>query len=218
MIICECGLLFDTQKQLKTHQKTLRHEIGMIQRNNDTLLTKVENVTRIQFKHYSNKNPTRCGSRLLDTVHDRISRQYAHQQRQLDMLQGHIFQSIFGCVQGSVDMGNKDDTGLDIVNNQNKYVLEVKNAYNSDNSSSRDSNYNKLYKYKEKHNDYRCIYAVVNDNKNHINGRHFLICYKEYEIEYMSGNKLFEFVFGKDYEYIIEFIKKIYEEERIKFI
>ena len=62
----------------------------------------------------------------------------------------------------------------------------MKNRYNTDNKSSKLSNYDNLSNYKKNHIDYKCIYGVINCNTKL--GKHAKIIHKGCEIEYYSGD------------------------------
>lgn len=97
-------------------------------------------------------------------------------------------------------------TGLDIVNHNKKLIFEIKNRYNTDNYSSKKSNYNKLSEFKRQNKNYRCIYGVINDKT--INGQSYVFKHNNVDIEYISGNQLFTLIFNDDREEIISSVKK----------
>lgn len=87
-------------------------------------------------------------------------------------------------------------SGLDLLRNDNlHFIVELKNRYNTDNKSARDSNFQKLVNYKKKHPDALVIYGVINDKTKE--GCRKIIYFQDTEILYLSGLKLFEFLFGK---------------------
>ena len=83
--------------------------------------------------------------------------------KQKQMKYGHIWQSVIGAYDSFMDLKEGHVTGLDVMSVQRKMIIEVKNRYNTDNSSSRKSCFDRLAKYKKDHPDFMCIYAVIND-------------------------------------------------------
>lgn len=71
---------------------------------------------------------------------------------------------IIGLINDINDLGQGDETGLDLYSKKRKFIIELKNRFNTDNSSSRKANFNKLAKYKEKHKNFDCIYGVIIGN------------------------------------------------------
>jgi hypothetical protein len=89
---------------------------------------------------------------------------------------------------------------LDILSNERKIIIELKNRTNTDNDSSRKANLYKLAKFKEKYPDYRCIYVNINAcNKNKTyNTKISTIIVCGQKIEHMVGITFLKFIFGKD--------------------
>jgi hypothetical protein len=125
----------------------------------------------------------------------------------IQMKIGIIWQSAIGTYKEFTDLGQGHPSGLDILSSKRKIAIELKNRYNSDNASSRLSNYNKLAVFKKSNPEYTCIYAVINDNKP--DGKHNIISHNNVKIEYYSGDKLLEFIFGDDKQKIINELQKI---------
>jgi hypothetical protein len=124
------------------------------------------------------------------------------------MKTGFLWQKIIGDYDSFEDLEKKHETGLDVVSWERKIIIELKNRYNTDNSSSRKQNFLKLAAFKKTHPDFKCIYAVINENKNS-DGKMKIIPIDNVEIEYMSGNKLMDFIFGEDKANILNIIQKI---------
>lgn len=125
----------------------------------------------------------------------------------IQMKVGIIWQSAIGTYKEFTDLGQGHPSGLDILSSKRKIAIELKNRYNSDNASSRLSNYNKLAAYKKSNPEYTCIYAVINDNKPL--GKHSIISHNNVQIECYSGDKLLEFIFGDDKQKIINELQKL---------
>lgn len=82
----------------------------------------------------------------------------------------------------------------------------MKNRYNTDNSSSKKCNLDKLFDFKRQNSDYKCIYAVINA-KNHSYSR----IHKDKdnnEVIELHGNVLFQTLFPTDKHDILSFIDK----------
>ena len=82
--------------------------------------------------------------------------------KQIQMKIGNIWQIAIGYYTDFKFLGNGHHTGLDIKNKNRKIIMELKNRYNTDNHSAKKSNYDKLARYKKKHDNYECIYGVIN--------------------------------------------------------
>jgi hypothetical protein len=79
------------------------------------------------------------------------------------MKTGIIWQKAIGNYPQFEDLKNGDSCGLDVISRERKIIMEIKNRYNTDNTSSRKTKYMKLANFKKSHTDYECIYAVIND-------------------------------------------------------
>lgn len=100
--------------------------------------------------------------------------------------------------------------GLDIISHSKKVVIELKNRTNTDNSSSRTTNFEKLANFKKKHKEYSCIYANINANTKKLFEKGLkkkIICNNEEIIHYV-GFPFLQYVFEKNAKKIIHFIKK----------
>ena len=51
---------------------------------------------------------------------------------------------------------------IDLININKKYAIELKSSTQTDNSSSRERNYQKLLEFKEKFSDYKLFYLCIN--------------------------------------------------------
>lgn len=137
-----------------------------------------------------------------------------HRLKCIQMKIGSIWQQVFGLVPWLDDMKNGHVSGLDLISNKKsmEYVgenicIELKNSYNTDNASSKKSNYNKLAQYAIKNKQFQPIYAVINCNSK--NGKDEFINHKEtgINIRYLSGEKLLKYIFADDYKKIMNVIK-----------
>jgi len=91
---------------------------------------------------------------------------------------------------------------IDFIDINRKIALELKSSTNTDNSSSRERNYQKLLEFKAKHTDYKLYYLCINyttnqpQNKILANG-----------ITLLTGKYALEFLYGKDYSNVITAIQ-----------
>jgi len=97
-------------------------------------------------------------------------------------------------------------TGLDVIDRAKKEIFEIKNRYNTDNSSSKKTNFDKLVKFKQENPEYDIIYAVVNELNTGIQKN---IEHNGHIIKYLSGDKLFDHVFGNNSQEIIRYVKEL---------
>jgi hypothetical protein len=88
--------------------------------------------------------------------------------------------------------------------------MEIKNRYNTDNSSSRITKYSKLAKYKASHPEYTAIYGVINDMPD--DGKYRNIVQDNQQIKYISGFLFLRYVFGEDMECILNFARQLVEQ------
>ena len=122
---------------------------------------------------------------------------------------GFCWQEICGCVFGIKNLGIGHVTGLDLLSVSKKFCIELKNNYNTDNSSSRKNNYSKLAKYKKSHQDYDCIYGVINCRTKQ--GLDKIISHDGENIRYLSGDKFLTFIFGIEKDTVINLFKSAIE-------
>ena len=132
--------------------------------------------------------------------------------KQKQMKYGEIWQIIIGNYKTMENLGVGHSTGLDVIDRAKKEIFEIKNRYNTDNSSSRKANFDKLVKFKQENPEYDIIYAVINEKKlmNELNtGIQKNIEHNGHIIKYLSGDKLFDHVFGNNSQEIIHYVKEL---------
>ena len=120
-------------------------------------------------------------------------------------------QVILGNYDKFIDLGNGHETGLDIISKERNIIIELKNRTNTDNASSKKSNLDKLANFKSKNPEYTCIYGCINDDtedKTKI-GKIDTIQHNSVELKIYIGNKLLEFILGKDKDNIINYVKNL---------
>jgi len=127
--------------------------------------------------------------------------------KQLRMKIGTIWQIAIGNYIGYDDLGNCHKSGLDVIHKDRKIIMELKNRYNTDNSSSRKANFDKLVKYKNEHPEFECIYGIINDRN--MKGDYKIIKHNNVEIKYYSGMCLLDYLFGEDTKQVLDIIHKI---------
>ena len=131
--------------------------------------------------------------------------------KQYQMKIGEIFQMVLGNYQNFENLPTKNDFGVDIISYNRKIIVELKNRTNTDNNSSKITNYRKLAKFKKDFPEFKCIYGCINEinEQKTLNGNYKKIIIDSVEIECYTGYKLLKLILGDDLNTIIEFIKKI---------
>ena len=86
--------------------------------------------------------------------------------KQLKIKIGYVWQIVLGNYFEFEDLcrDNSAFFGIDIVLHSRKIIVELKNRTNTDNSSSRKANLDKLARCKVKYPEYLCIYGLINDS------------------------------------------------------
>jgi hypothetical protein len=210
-----CKKIYKNKCTLNKHSK--KCIIKNINKNNndctndvfdiDKYLENINNKIKILFKN--SKNNEDCLEDLLLDCYIKKNEYIIKQSKKLKQLQmnvGKIWQIAIGNYENFIDLGEGDITGLDVKSEKLKIIMEIKNRYNTDNASAKKSNFDKLVRFKGNNSDFTCIYAVIND-KTKI-GKEETIIYNGYEIIYLSGKKLLNFIFGDNCELIIKNLQK----------
>jgi len=130
-------------------------------------------------------------------------------EKQRQMKIGEIWQEVLGNYNGCINLKIGHETGLDIISHTRKFAIELKNRTNTDNSSSKKSNLDKLAIFKKNNPDYKCIYANINatTEKTTLQGSMKTIMHDNVEIDIYTGYKFLNFILGDDRNAIIEFVK-----------
>jgi hypothetical protein len=126
--------------------------------------------------------------------------------KMMQQTEGKIWQKVMGNYPPFIDLGEGDESGLDIISHERKIVIELKNKYNTDNHSSKKFNIQKLKSFKKKHPDYTAVYGIVNDTN--LGGK---IDEKDDYVIY-TGDKLLGLIFGLDKEPIVNGMKELFSE------
>jgi len=146
---------------------------------------------------------------ILDTEKEKADKLITLKVKHRQMKRGEIWQVVIGNYNGFRDLGIGHSTGLDILSEKRKLIIELKNRTNTDNSSSRKTNLDKLARFKIAHSDYTCIYGNINadDEKKTLKGDKKIIIHNGVEIEHYIGREFLKFIFGNDVDEIINFVK-----------
>jgi hypothetical protein len=147
---------------------------------------------------------------ILDTEADKANRKQLLKQKQIDMCQGHLWQKVFGCMEDITDLGKGHYTGLDLYSEKRRLYFEIKNSYHTDNSCSRKRKEQLLCQVKKQYPDHTCIYGVVNDTTS----KKVCKTIQGVEIWYVSGDELFQLVFGNHWKEMVCFVQSCYEKYR----
>lgn len=147
---------------------------------------------------------------ILDNEFTRKNKYICLKEKQHQMKIGDIWQVVLGNYDSFKDLGVGHETGLDILSDTRKIVIELKNRTNTDNSSSRKANLDKLLRFKLANPDYTCIYGNINaDNEEKtLKGSVKIIQHNGEEIHHYVGLELLTFVLGENTEIILEFVRK----------
>lgn len=138
-------------------------------------------------------------------------------EKQRQMKIGEIWQEAIGNWEGFMNLKSGHYSGLDVLSEKKKIIIEIKNRTNTDNASSRKTKFDQLAKFKREHPDYTCIYACINANTNKktLDGKKKMIQHDDVEIEYQVGYTFLNVVFGEHTQNVVNFIReKITEQVR----
>jgi hypothetical protein len=168
-----------------------------------------ENLEKIICNIYSKPVSEELTFDILDTEKEKEDKLIALKVKQRQMKRGEIWQSALGTYYQFIDLGVGHETGLDILSEPRKLIIELKNRTNTDNSSSRKSNLDKLARFKIEHPDYTCIYGNINadDEDKTLKGFNKKIIHNGIEIEHQVGYEFLRFILGDDLQEIINFVK-----------
>ena len=146
---------------------------------------------------------------ILDTEKSKKNKLLSLKVKQRQMKVGEIWQKTIGNYDEFIDLGIGHETGLDVISHTRKLAMELKNRTNTDNSSSKKTNLDKLSKFKKENGEYICIYANINSNTEQktLKGSNKKITHDGVEIYHQVGYEFLTFIFGEKTEEIIEFVK-----------
>jgi hypothetical protein len=154
---------------------------------------------------------------ILDTEKTKQYKLIALKEKQRQMKIGRIFQMVLGNYDKFNDLGIGHETGLDVISYDRKIIIELKNRTNTDNSSSKKANLDKLANFKKKNPDYECIYGCINDDTEikTLNGKINTILHNNVEIKMYVGYELLRHILGKNTDIIIDYVKNVIDENII---
>ena len=147
----------------------------------------------------------------IDTPEIRKNLKIAHTIRQSQMKEGDIAQVILGNFYGWEDLGTGHESGLDIRKLDNSAIIELKNKWNTCNSSSAKGVMDKLSTYKQQYPDTKCIWGIINPKD--INRNNSSSCkHDSVIIEKLEGNELLDYIFTyKNYNYKKEILDQVHK-------
>jgi len=148
---------------------------------------------------------------ILDTEKTKLNKLIVLKEKQRQMKIGEIWQEVLGTYDSFTNLKVGHVSGLDILSEPRKIIIELKNRTNTDNASSKKSNLNKLAEFKKKNMDYTCIYGNINDTneKSTLNGSTKILNHNGVEIKCLIGMELLKLILGNDTYVIIDFVKEI---------
>ena len=146
---------------------------------------------------------------LLDTDKSMKNKMVILKEKQKSMKIGEIWQEVIGNYEGFTNLKIGHVSGLDIISVSKKVIIELKNRTNTDNHSSKKTNFDKLAKFKKENPEYLCIYATINaDNKKKtVEGAIIKIIHNNEEIYQYTGYKFLKLIFEDNIEIILNFIR-----------
>ena len=146
---------------------------------------------------------------ILDTEKSKVDNLVALKVKQLRMKNGEIWQEAIGSYKDCINLKNGHVTGLDILSEKRKFIAELKNRTNTDNASSKKTNFDKLAKFKTEHPEYTCIYANINDDTEEKSSQTTVKKFQHngVELEQHIGYQFLTYIFGDDTNAVVEFLK-----------
>lgn len=119
-----------------------------------------------------------------------------HKLKYIQMKIGLVWQSILGNLPGVTNLGIGHKSSLDLMfidKMRNKYIIELKNSYNTDNHSSRSRNIQKLGDFVKKNKDFIPIYGIINSKCGKDEDK--IISFNNTNVRLLSGEKFLKFIF-----------------------
>jgi hypothetical protein len=151
---------------------------------------------------------------IMDTKKQTQNKLIALKEKQRQMKIGNIMQVVLGEYDTFTNLGQGHKTGLDIISEKRKIIIELKNRTNTNNSSSLKCNLDKLSKFKIDNPEYMCIYGCVNDDTEDKTktGMIETFYHNGVELHKYVGYKLLKFILGEDMDKIILYVQNLIDE------
>lgn len=105
-----------------------------------------KNIKHILLRHENNI----ITYDILDTEKSKTNKLIALKEKQRQMKIGEIWQEVLGNYNTFINLKIGHETGLDILSITKKIIIELKNRTNTDNASSKKTNFDKLSTFKKK--------------------------------------------------------------------
>ena len=213
---CEkCNKGYKNKSSLTKHKKKCKNNINNITKidlsNKEFIIEEYIVNINAKIQNYLKKskyNDDILEDELLDNFIKNNSEgmKFSKKLKQLQMNAGNIWQIVIGNYDTFEDLHTSHSSGCDVKSNTRKIIIELKNRYNTDNYSSKKTNLDKLAKYKHDNPEWTCIYGIINDKTKE--GKSEIIKHNDFEITYLSGQTLMNFIFGKHKDFICSSVKK----------
>lgn len=147
---------------------------------------------------------------MLDTPTSQTHKRIVLQEKQRQMKVGEIWQEVLGLVPGFINLKQGHETGLDLMSPERKIIIELKNRTNTDNASSKKTNFDKLATFKQTHPEYTCIYANINASTQQktMHTPPKKLIHNGVEIEHHVGYEFLTLICGKETDTLIECMKQ----------
>ena len=196
--------------------KKLSQKISSLNIDNkwwDKYVEKITPLIKKEWNKPTNKRPTNDVD-ILDNNNkkDKKLLDIAHTIKQRKMKYGKIHQIAIGNFPGWIDIGNKHNSGCDLLKKDNTVIIELKNKWNTCNSDSSKTLKDKLSKYKKNNNKTICIWGIINAKPNIKHSKKMIKHHKQDIIQW-QGEDFLSFVYtynNIDYsKKVIKLIKSI---------
>ena len=136
----------------------------------------------------------------------------SHKVKTFQMKMGEVWQTVIGSIDDVIDLKTGHASKLDLMSDKYKFAMELKNAHNTCNSSSKAKTFDKLVEFKNKNKGYEVIFAYINCNTKGNAGKDEIVIHNSQKIRILSGNKLLSYLFGNRSEDIVKIITESLKE------
>jgi len=191
--------------QITTYSSNYINNLSKYKKKLTPLITKIINANCSKYTHEC----TLLGNNSPENIYNLT---IAHNIRQKHMKEGIIAQIMIGNFIDWEDLGIGHPSGLDCRKIDNSIIMEIKNKYNTCNSSSQKTLLDKLSKYKKNNPDTICVWGIINSKPNYKKLQEIII-HNDEKILKIQGSELLKLIFtinDENYSHdIIKFIKNI---------